>query len=261
MSGGGPARPFRERVRALDRVVGLAAYVVRSVEIVTIARSAGFDWLLVDTEHTGLGIADVTSLVTAAALADFPALVRVGGPHHPDLARVLDCGAAGIVVPHVDTLAEAQHVVARCRFAPHGRRSIPGPQARLGFRVPPLHEMMARCEADTTIVLMIESRSGLEAATAMAELAGADALMIGANDLADDLGHTGDLAHPEVLAAFRHVAEACRLHAVAFATIGLPDALLRSHAIDLGASLIVTTNDVNLLMDAGSAVMARMRQI
>lgn len=253
--------PFRSHLRRGEMAVGLAAYVIRTVEIVTVARSTGYDWLLVDTEHTALGISDVASIVTAAAEAKFPALVRVGGPRHPDLARVLDCGAAGLIVPHVDSLEEAEHVAARCRFAPHGRRSIPGPQAQLGFRASGVREMMTAVEAYTSIVLMIESRAGLDAAPRIAAVKGVDALMIGANDLADDLGHPGDLDHPDVLSAFRSVADACRVQGIVFATIGLPEHLLRSHALDLGASMIVATNDINLIIDAGSALAARIRQM
>ena len=119
--------------------------------------------------------------------------------------------------------------------------------------------MMAAVEADTALVLMVETRSGVEAADAVAALAGVDAVMIGANDLADDLGHAGDLEHPDVASAFRQVAEACRRHGTAFAVIGLPEALLGSHGLDLGATLVVATNDVNLLIDSGTALRERIR--
>lgn len=254
-----PGPSFRERLRRGDLLIGLAAYVVRSVEILTVARTCGFDFLLVDTEHTAIGIADAATISVAAAAAGFPALVRVGGPDHPDLARMLDCGALGTVVPHVDSAEQARRVVERCRFAPVGRRSIPGPQAGLGFRLLPVGEMIPAVERETVLVAMVESRAGLEEAEAIASVSGIDAIMIGANDLADDLGHTGDLAHPEVLAGFRHVAEACRRKGLAFAVIGLPEPLLASHAPD--ASLIVATNDINLLVDAGSVLAGRMRRL
>lgn len=248
---------FRDRLRRGDRLVGLAAYVVRTVEIVPVARTCGFDWLMIDTEHTALGIADVATIGAAAAAAGFPALVRVGGPDHPDLARALDCGALGIVVPHVGSAEEARRVVESCRFAPIGRRSIPGPQAALGYRLLPVPEMVGIVEEATVVMVMIESRAGLDAVEAIAATPGIDAIMVGANDFADDLGRRGDLAHPEVVAGFRRVAEACRRNGVAFAAIGLPEPLLASHAPD--ASVIVATNDINLLIEAGSAVAGRIR--
>jgi 4-hydroxy-2-oxoheptanedioate aldolase len=239
--------------------IGLAACVIRTPEIVTVARSTGFDFLLIDMEHGPIGIGDMASLALTAVEAGFPALVRVGGPASHDLARVLDCGAEGIVVPHVETAEEALHVVEKCRFQPVGKRSLPSPLARLGFRVPPAREMMAETEKDTLVILMIESAAGVLAADAIAAVPGVDVLMIGANDLAADMGHVGAVDHPDVLAAFAAVSRAAHAQGKFFSTIGVADHLLASHAIGLGAKLIVATNDINLLIDQGLAVVSRLR--
>ncbi|MBA4334778.1 MAG: hypothetical protein C0420_07605, partial [Methylobacterium sp.] len=108
-----------------------------------VTRSCGFDFLLVDMEHGPIAIGDAASISVAAFEAGLPCLVRVGGPYAPDLARVLDCGAEGVVVPHVETAAEARLIVEKCRFQPLGKRSLPSPLARLGFQVPPAAEMAA----------------------------------------------------------------------------------------------------------------------
>lgn len=239
--------------------IGLAACVIRTAEIVTIARSCGFDLLLVDMEHGPIAIGDAASISITAFEAGLPCLVRVGGPHAPDLARVLDCGAEGVVVPHVETADEARLVVEKCRFLPAGKRSLPSPLARLSFRVPPAAQMMAEIETDTVVVLMIESALGVANAEAIAAVDGVDMLMIGANDLAADMGHVGAVEHPAVQAAFARIAGAAAAHGKAFGVIGVGEALLRSHAYDLGAKLIVATNDINLLIDGGLEVAARVR--
>jgi 4-hydroxy-2-oxoheptanedioate aldolase len=250
---------LRSRLAGQDLSVGLAACVIRTVEIVTVARSCGFDFLLIDTEHGPIGISDVATLALTACEAGFPALVRIGGPQAADLARVLDCGAEGVVVPHVETVAEARHVVEKCRFQPLGRRSLPSPLARLGFRVPPAAQMMAEIEKDTLIVLMIESAVGVANADAIAAVPGVDMLMIGANDLAADMGHIGAVDHPDVLAAFAAVARAAHAHSRTFGVIGVAETLLQSHALALGARLVVATNDINLLIDQGMATVSRVR--
>ncbi len=256
-------KPMRTTLRsrlAQDQIsIGLAACVIRTPEIVTVARSTGFDFLLIDMEHGPIGIGDMASLALAAFEAGFPALVRVGGPASPDLARVLDCGAEGIVVPHVETVAEARHVVEKCRFQPQGKRSLPSPLVRLGFRVPPAAGMMAEIERDTLVILMIESAAGVEAAEAIAAVPGVDGLMAGANDLAADMGHVGAVDHPDVLAAFAAVSRAAHAQGKFFSTIGVADPLIASHATALGAKLIVATNDINLLIDQGIAVVSRFR--
>lgn len=253
------ATGLRERLKGTDVLVGLGACVFRTPEIVTVARSCGFDFLLLDTEHGAMSISDVASIAVTAFEARLPCLVRVGGPHAPDLARVLDCGAEGVVVPHVERVEEALHIVAACRFQPVGNRSLPSPQLRLGFRVPPAAAMIDAIEREIVIVLMIESALGLENVEAIAAVPGVDILMIGANDLAADMGHLGDVCHADVLAGFSRVAAAARANGKAFSIIGVAEPLWQSHGINLGARLVVATNDINLLIDQGRATVSRLR--
>lgn len=250
---------LRTRLTQGDTVFGLAACLLRTVELVPLTRACDFDFLLVDTEHTPLTIADAATLCVAAQGAGLPTLVRVGGPDHPDLARALDVGADGVVVAHVDSAAQAARIVRACRFAPHGARSLPSPLARFGYRVPAAAEMARVEEATTLVIPMIESAAGLAEAEAIAATPGIDALLIGTNDLAASLGHFGAPEHPEVLDAFARIAAAAQAHGKAFGVIGLPPALLRSHAMALEARFVVVANDVNLLLDAGTAALAQMR--
>lgn len=242
-----------------ETAIGLAACVLRTVEIVTVTRSCGFDLLLVDMEHGPIAIGDAAAISVTAFEAGLPCLVRVGGPDAPDLARVLDCGAEGVVVPHVETAEQARRIVETCRFQPLGKRSLPSPLARLGFQVPPAAEMTRRIEADSFIVAMVESARGVAEAGAIAAVPGLDAVMIGANDLAADMGHLGAIDHPAVLAAFAQVSAATRAQDKVFGVIGVGAALLPSHAFDLGARLIVATNDVNLLIERGTEVAQALR--
>lgn len=235
---------------------GLAACVLRSVEVVSVARTAGFDLLVVDMEHSAMGISDVASLCVAGRLAGLPVDVRVGGPDHPDLARVLDCGASGVIIPHVDSVEQARHIVERTRYAPYGNRSVPSPLAIFGFRAVDPVTLMAGCEAEVRVTVMIESAEGLAAADAIAAVPGIDVLMVGANDLAVSLGHTGDVAHPDVLQAFARIAAAAAASGKEYAVIGVPEALLPSHAFALGAATVIATNDINLLVDGGTAMVA-----
>lgn len=252
---------LRERLSGDRVLVGLGACVIRTPEIVTVTRSCGFDFLLVDTEHGALAISDVASIAVTSFEAGLPCLVRVGGPGAPDLARVLDCGAEGVVVAHVERVEDAHHVVEKCRFLPLGKRSLPSPLVRLGFRVPLAGQIMEEIERDVLVVLMIESGLGVENAEAIAAVPGVDVLMIGANDLAADMGHVGDVGHAKVQAAFAKVAGAAHAKGKTFGIIGVPEPLVLSHGLDLGAKLIVATNDINLMIDQGLATVARVRDL
>ena len=239
--------------------IGLAACIVGLPELVPVSRGAGFDFLLLDMEHGRITIDALTSVCVAGLQSGFPVLARVTGPSSPDLARVLDCGATGVIVPHVDSAQQACAIVAACRFAPLGARAIPGPLAVLNFDIAPPARLIAACEAQVQVHAMIESRAGLAEVHDIAQVPGLTGLMIGANDLAAALGHLGDVAHPEVHQAFAEVAAAAAGAGIGFGVMGLPATLLDSHGLNLGADLIVATNEINLLVEGARATLTGIR--
>lgn len=234
----------------MDVQLGMAACVFRSVEILPVARHAGFDFVLADMEHGAMSLGEAATLCVAGRLAGFPVYVRVPKASSDHLTRAADCGAQAIIVPHVDSLAEARGVVDRLRFPPVGNRSLPSPVIAASFQPVPAADLIAACDREFSVFAMIESGEGLEAAEGMAAINGLDGLIIGSQDLAQSLGHTGNLAHPEVVAAFSRVAAAARDNGKVFGVMGVPPALLSSHAIALGAGLVVVTNEINLLVEA-----------
>lgn len=238
--------------------IGIAFCILGRAEAVLLARGAGFDLAIVDMEHGPLGLDALGQVAAAGIAAGLPVWGRVGGPGSADLARVLDCGATGLIVPHVGSVADARRIVHSCHFAPVGARSLPGPLPALNYAILPAPEFCVRAGERVTIAAMIESAAGLAAAHEIAAIEGIDMLMVGANDLADSLGLRGRVDHPEVQAAFRRIAAATTLRGKGFGVMGLPPHLIDSHAPD--ATLIVATNDTNLLIEGGAAILARLRR-
>ncbi len=233
---------------------GLACCLLGRAESVLLAQAAGFGFLVIDMEHGPLGIDALGQAAAAGLAAGLPVFGRVTGPGSPDVARVLDCGASGVIVPHVDTPAEAAAVARACRFAPVGRRALPGPLPSLGYRVLPAAQLARAAEAGTQVIAMIESAEGLENAADIAAVPGIDMLMIGSNDLADGLGLRGQLGHPDLAEAFARIAAAAHAAGKGFGVMGLPPALVPDLAIRLGAGHVVATNDTNLLAEGGAAL-------
>ena len=126
---------MRERMLAGETVFGLGVRLSRTGEIALVAKAAGFDWLFVDMEHNALSIDTAAQICLAAQAAGLPALVRVPGDDPLTAARLLDGGAAGIVVPHVDRPEQIAPLIERCRFPPKGRRSIGGPLPQLHYEL------------------------------------------------------------------------------------------------------------------------------
>nr|WP_272213618.1 aldolase/citrate lyase family protein [Marinicella sp. W31]MDC2879579.1 aldolase/citrate lyase family protein [Marinicella sp. W31] len=241
--------------------IGLAICVMGTVETVAIAQRTGFDFLVVDMEHGRIGLDAMTDICVAGLLAGVPVYARVTGPTSPDLARVLDCGATGVIVPHVDTLEQARAIVEKTRFLPTGNRALPGPLAISGFEPVPVADLIATAEASTRVIAMIESVSGLEAADEIAALEGIDGLMIGSNDLAAALGCPGDVAHETVVGAFAAIGRAAKRNGKTFCTMGLPPERVREQALDFGAGMVVATNEINLLFDGARHTLDSFRKI
>jgi 4-hydroxy-2-oxoheptanedioate aldolase len=232
--------------------LGMAACVFRSVEILAVAREAGFDFLVADMEHGAMSLGEVATLCVTGRMSGFPVHVRVPKGSSDHLTRAADCGAQAIIVPHVDSLAEARAIVDRLRFPPKGNRSLPSPVIAASFRPIPATDLIEACEREFRIYAMIESAQALADVEDIGAIDGLDGLIIGSQDLAQSLGHTADLTHPEVIGAFARVAAAATRGGKEFGVMGVPAALLSSHAISLGAGLIVATNEINLLTDAAT---------
>ncbi|WP_414896590.1 HpcH/HpaI aldolase family protein [Rhodovulum sp. YEN HP10] len=238
--------------------IGLAFCLTGRAEAVLLAKGAGFGFAVMDMEHGPIGLSELGQAAAVGKAAGFPVYARVTGPGSPDLARVLDCGAAGVIVPHVDSADQARAVVRACRFAPVGQRALPGPLPVADY-VPLPADALVEAAGGGQVMAMIESAGALAAVEEIAAVPGLDALIVGTNDLADGMGLRGQVGHPELHAAFGRIAAAARACGLAFGAMGLPPALVGSHALALGARILVATNETNLIVEGGAALLADLR--
>ncbi len=246
--------PVAGRLAAGQAVLGLGIQQLRSVAAVGLARRCGFHFLFIDLEHGPLGVDAAVDLAAAGLPAGLPSLVRVADQGSPDIARLLDGGAVGIVAPHVDTPEQARAFAQACKYPPLGRRSFFGLQPQFGYRRWPAAQAMALANPQTLAVAMLESPQALRHAEAIAAVPGIDVLMIGCNDLSAELGIPGQLDHPEMAAARRTVAAACRAHGKAPGLGGIADAALLRRCMDEeGMRFVLASNDTDLLLEAGEA--------
>jgi 4-hydroxy-2-oxoheptanedioate aldolase len=180
-----------------------------SPEVVEIVSLSGFDFLVLDSEHGPLSSAQLPNLLRAARI---PAIVRVAAFRPELIQSALDCGAAGVLVPQLQTADEAAAAIAASRFYPHGRRGLNGFVRAAQYSLEPLADYLAK---PVRVVLQIETASALAAVDDIAALPGLDELFIGPYDLSQALGRPGDVLHSEVLAAGQRVIHAAHAHSVA----------------------------------------------
>ena len=114
------------QLRAGKLAIGLGLRQARTVDIAQIAKTAGFDWIFIDGEHSSIDPDGAAQIASAALAIGITPVVRVAGLEHWHASRLLDNGAQGIVFPHVDTVDEARRAASACRFPPVGKRSMGG---------------------------------------------------------------------------------------------------------------------------------------
>ena len=241
------------QLRAGKLAIGLGLRQARTVDIAQIAKTCGFDWLFIDCEHNSMDV-DVACQIASASLGvGVTPLVRVAGLEHWLASRVLDNGAQGIVVPHVDSADEARRVAAACRFPPVGKRSMGGGLQQVGFATMPLGEMARVVNDETLVVVMVESPQGVANCEEIAAVPGVDALLVGTNDLCFEMGIPGQFNDPRVAEAYRKVIAACRKHGKFPGMGGMYTPELLERHIAMGVQLILSGSDFSFLMQAGAA--------
>lgn len=176
------------------------------ITVAEMIRDVGLDWVAIDTEHVALDLGRLQNLLIA--LGDTPTLVRVPGKDPIHIKRVLDMGAAGVIVPHVYSADEARRAVAACKYPPVGIRGA-GPRrpSRYGREE---KEYLARANASTIVAIMIETLDVVNDFDAVLEVEGLDACMIGAVDLSASMGLLPHFDDPRVIATIDEVAAKAR---------------------------------------------------
>ena len=243
----------KEKLARGEPVYSMTVRLVRSVDIASIAFTAGFDAIYIDMEHSTFPLDAASQICLACNHLGVTPLVRVPGLDPSFIGRVMDSGAMGIIVPGVQSADEARTAVRAVKHAPLGERSLAGAAPQLHFRSLPPAETVRELDESSMVVAMIESQRGLDSADAIAAVDGVDMLLVGANDLSVELGIAGQMDDPRIHAAFLHVIDVCRKHgkAVGLGGIGGRPDLIRQYQ-QLGAGYVSTGNDISFLIGAAA---------
>ena len=225
----------------------------RSVDAAEIAKFAGFEWMFLDLEHSTLS-EDLAGQMSVTALATgVTPIARVGQDQFYQAARLLDAGAQGIVFPHVDTAAQAKAAASATKYPPMGARSLTSPLAQAEFQRANDPASLAALNAETLTIVMIETRTAVENAAAIAAVDGVDALMIGTSDLSADFGISGNPGHPDIQAAYEKVGAACRAKNKFFGMGGVYSKDLIEKFLKHGIQFLLGGADVSFVMDGAKA--------
>lgn len=238
----------KRRLVSGELALGMGLRQARTVDIATIAKTCDFDWLFIDMEHSSMDVDNAAQIAMAALGVGITPIVRVPGHEHYHATRLLDAGAQGIVVPHVDTPQEAERVVSQCRYPPVGHRSVAGAQPQFSFETLPVAETTRPVDDETLVVVMLETPAAVANADAIAAVPGIDVLLVGFNDLCAEMGMPGGFTDGKVEASFAAVVAACRKHGRHAGMGGVYDRKLMQKFIAMGARFVLSGSDVSFMM-------------
>ena len=243
---------LRERVLGGETTFGSWLSMGSSVAA-EIAGQAGFDWLVIDTEHGMSTEADVLPQLYAIGTTPATALVRIQRSDRLRISRALDLGAGGLVVPRVDGADDVAQALDWMRFPPAGQRGVALGGRGQGFgRVG--HGEVGTLNDVALGVFQIENPSAVAQANAIAALPGADVLFVGPADLSHALGVPGQFTHPTYLAAIDAVAAACRAHGKAAGILLYDPAVIAPH-VERGFRFIGLGSDGGFVMNGAKAML------
>jgi len=254
MSAAAPAirNVARERLESGELSLGCGVRLTRSVEIGIAMKTAGFDWLFLDLEHGAMSIDAAAQIATDALNAGIAPIVRVPNGEYSIATRVLDNGALGIVMPHVDSADEARDVVEKLKYPPIGHRSMGGIGPHYSLRSASTGDAAKALNAANLTVVMLETPTAIRNADAIAAVPGVDVLLIGTNDLCAEMGIPGDFGNERAADAYQKMIAASRQHGKFAGMAGIYNEPIMQRYIDMGARFILSGNDAAFLM-AGAA--------
>ena len=202
------SNPWRDRILRGEICSVMSCKFVVSNEIAMMAKMAGIDGMFIDMEHSVLTIRDVSQLVTACNYVGVSPIVRIPSKSHWHLSRILDAGAAAVVIPHCETVQQVKDIVKDAKYAPLGHRGCANNQAILNFQSVPTLEQNALLNRETLVIPMIETPGAVDLADEFFAIDGVDGILVGSNDLCTDLGIPGQYDTPQYLDSVEKVIEA-----------------------------------------------------
>ena len=223
------ANPVKAQLAAGGRAFGAMVFEFFSPGIAQICRNAGAQFVLYDMEHTGLSFETLKTQFAILRGLDVVPMVRVPRGEYHFIARALDVGAMGVMIPMVGSAEEAAHIVACTRYPPAGRRGAAFGFAHDDYQGGDVAAKIAAIHARTMVIPQIETAEGLRNVEGIAAVPGVDALWLGHFDLTNFLGIPGEFKHPEYLAGVRRIVAACEAHGKAAAFLASDDDWAREY--------------------------------
>jgi 2-keto-3-deoxy-L-rhamnonate aldolase RhmA len=238
----------KQNLRAGKLQLGTGFGQLRSPEIPKMLAAAGFQWAFIDTEHGGFDLETVQDICRVSVMAGLSPIVRVGDLQYSLVARALDCGAQGVMFPRVESPEILERAVSWTKFPPMGVRGYGLTAVQVDYEPLTFAQIIEHMNANTMVVLQIETRRALEAREELLAVGGIDAVMVGPADLSISLGVPGEFQHPKMVEAMEKVRDSCVKRGIAPGTQTRSSALAKFWK-ERGMLFLGCSNDTAMLYE------------
>ncbi len=251
-----PVNHFKHALAEGRQQLGLWNTIPGSLVAEALA-GAGYDWIVIDTEHSLTDVPDTLAMLQAMAPYPVSAVVRPANNDAVLIKRLLDFGAQTLIVPYVQNADEARAAVAAMRYAPRGMRGMAG--MTRASRFGNVKDYAKRAEEELCLLVQVETSEALGQIDAIAAVDGVDGLFIGPADLAASMGHPGELGHKDVVAA---IEDGIRRIVAAGKPAGILtlDPVFARKCMGWGTTFTALGMDIALMVNAAKALVADVRQ-
>jgi 4-hydroxy-2-oxoheptanedioate aldolase len=250
-----PQNRFKRALKAGQPQIGLWSTLSSNYSVEVIA-GAGFDWILLDTEHSPNELESLLTQLQAAAPYPSHAVVRVPWNDMVTIKRVLDIGAQSILIPYVSTAEEARAAVSYTRYPPKGVRGVAG--STRATRFGRIKDYAKRAHEEICVLVQVENQQGLDNLDAIAAVEGVDGVFIGPADLHASLGLMGEISNPRIMPV---IDDAIRRIRKAGCAPGIltPGEEHARRQLECGALFVAVGNDISILARGAEALAAKFK--
>jgi 2-keto-3-deoxy-L-rhamnonate aldolase RhmA len=250
---------LRQRLAAGERAFGTMAFEFFTPGLIPVLRAGGCEWVVLDTEHSGVGIETIKQQIAYARGLDIAVWVRVPEKSYAAVATVLDAGARGIMVPMLETVEQAQDLVRWARYRPDGERGCAFGMAHDGYGAADPTTTMREANEQIVLIGLIETVHGIERCEQIMAVPGLDVGWLGHFDLTNAMGITAQFDDPRFLAAAERLARACAAAGKTAATLDADPAFVRAQ-MARGYRVLGFATDVVALRTAYQQGFAALRE-
>jgi 2-dehydro-3-deoxyglucarate aldolase/4-hydroxy-2-oxoheptanedioate aldolase len=249
---------WMDKMAAGETIYGTMLVELHTPNIARMLKVCGFDYFIIDCEHGYFDYSMVANLSAVAGGCGLSTIVRIPKIDRECILKYIEMGIDGFLIPMVSSAEELREAIQYVKYSPLGSRGVSTVRAHTGYGVKNLREYMNKANAETIVLAQIETVGGLERLDGILDVEGLNGVMVGPNDLLQDMGLTGEYNHPRFQEAIRTIAAAAGSRGKWSGNITSNIALLQASAA-LGMKILSYNSEVGMMMQGAKDGLAKLK--